>query len=65
VFRFQPSPVDDQPKHAADADDADIADWFATDAGPAIAQPDKAPDATAVIARQPMDGPVQPPELAP
>ncbi|MGO9157470.1 SPFH domain-containing protein [Mycobacterium sp.] len=62
VFRFQPSPDDDQPKHAADTDDADIADWFATDTNPAIAQP---AGRTEVIARQPMDGPVQPPELTP
>src|SRR6202034_1814941 len=31
VFRFEPSPVDDQPKHASDSDDAEIADWFSTD----------------------------------
>ena len=67
VFRFQPSPVDDQPKHASDDDDADIADWFATDASPAIAPPTagRTPDTTQVIARQPMDGPVQPPKLTP
>jgi hypothetical protein len=67
VFRFQPSPVDDQPKHASGDDDADIADWFATDSSPAIAQPvaGRTPDTTQVIARQPMDGPVQPPELTP
>src|ERR1700730_4771089 len=37
VFRFQPSPVEDPPKHAAD-DDADIADWFSTETAPAIVQ---------------------------
>ena len=63
VFRFQPSPVDDQPKHASGDDDADIADWFATDSNPAIAQP--AAGRTEVIARQPMDGTVHPPELTP
>src|ERR1700741_2609750 len=36
VFRFQPSPVDDAPKHAAD-DDAEVADWFSTETDPAIA----------------------------
>ena len=39
VFRFEPSPVDDLPKHAADADDAEVADWFSADTDPAIAQP--------------------------
>src|ERR1700742_3532674 len=28
VFRFQPSPVDDVPKHQADGDDPEVADWF-------------------------------------
>lgn len=71
VFRFQPSPVDDQPKHASDADDdAEVADWFTSDtasaANPAIPQPPgRTPDTTQVIARQAMDGPVQPPELTP
>ena len=37
VFRFQPSPVDDPPKHAAE-DDAEVADWFNTETDPAIAQ---------------------------
>jgi hypothetical protein len=60
VFRFQPSPVDDEPKHAADTDDADIADWFSTDTNPSIAQ---AVGGTEVIARQPVDGTVRPPEL--
>src|SRR5271166_543021 len=61
VFRFQPSPLDDLPKHAADTDDAEIADWFATDTNPAIAQ---SMAKTEVIARQPTDGaPGAPPEL--
>src|SRR6202047_1716637 len=38
VFRFQPSPVDDVPQHAAADDDAEVADWFSTDAKPSIAQ---------------------------
>jgi hypothetical protein len=61
VFRFQPSPVEDPPKHAADNEDADVADWFNTDADPAIAQ---AVARTEAIARQPVDGtPGAPPEL--
>ena len=60
VFRFEPSPVDDQPKHAADTDDADIADWFSTDADPALAH---TVAKTEVIAHQPVDGTVRPPEL--
>jgi regulator of protease activity HflC (stomatin/prohibitin superfamily) len=60
VFRFEPSPVDDAPKHAAD-DDADVADWFSTDTDPAIAQAVAKAEA---IARQPVDGqPGAPPEL--
>jgi len=38
VFRFEPSPVDDVPKHAAGDDDADVADWFSTETDPAIVQ---------------------------
>jgi regulator of protease activity HflC (stomatin/prohibitin superfamily) len=38
VFRFVPSPVDDQAaKHAKDDDD-DMADWFSTETDPAIVQ---------------------------
>ena len=60
VFRFQPSPVDDLPKHAAD-DDAEVADWFSTETDPAIAQAVAKAEA---IARQPVDGqPGAPPEL--
>jgi regulator of protease activity HflC (stomatin/prohibitin superfamily) len=62
VFRFQPSPVDDVPQHAAD-DDAEVADWFSIETKPSIAQ---AVDRTEVIARQLADGrPGAPPELAP
>ncbi len=60
VFRFEPSPVDDLPKHAAD-DDAEVADWFSTATDPAIAQAVAKAEA---IARQPVDGtPGAPPEL--
>jgi regulator of protease activity HflC (stomatin/prohibitin superfamily) len=61
VFRFQPSPVEDVPKHTADGDDAEVADWFNTDTDPAIAQAVAKAEA---IARQPVDGPPgAPPEL--
>ncbi|ETB45001.1 hypothetical protein O974_15620, partial [Mycobacterium avium 11-0986] len=53
VFRFQPSPVEDVPKHSAE-DDADVADWFSTETDPAIAQAVAKAEA---IARQPADGP--------
>src|ERR1700758_2867472 len=39
VFRFEPSPVDDIPKHASgDGDDPEVADWFSTRTDPAITQ---------------------------
>ena len=38
VFRFEPSPVDDVPKHAADDDDAEVADWFSTETDAPTAQ---------------------------
>ncbi|OBI20494.1 MULTISPECIES: SPFH domain-containing protein [unclassified Mycobacterium] len=61
VFRFQPSPVDDVPKHAAESDDADIADWFSTETDPAIAQAVAKAEASA---RAPVDGePGAPPQL--
>ena len=59
VFRFQPSPVDDVPQHAAADDDAEVADWFSTDAKPSIAQaPPTAQgvDRTEAIPRQLADG---------
>jgi hypothetical protein len=60
VFRFQPSPVDDAPKHAVD-DDAEVADWFSTETDPKIAQAVAKAEA---IARQPVDArPEAPPEL--
>jgi hypothetical protein len=61
VFRFQPSPVEDAPKHAADSDDAEVADWFSTETDPVIA---RAVAKAEAIARQPVDGqPGAPPEL--
>src|SRR6201996_6656063 len=61
VFRFEPSAVDDVPKHAAADDDAEVADWFSTETDPAIAQAVARAEA---IARQPVDGrPSVPPEL--
>src|SRR5947209_978591 len=61
VFRFEPSPVEETPRHAANGDDADMADWFSTETDPAIAQAVAKAEA---IARQPADGqPAAPPEL--
>jgi hypothetical protein len=63
VFRFQPSPVDDGPRHSVTDDDADVADWFSTETDPAIAQAVAKAEA---IARQPVDGtPGAPPQLTP
>ncbi len=53
VFRYQPSPVDDVPKHAAGDDDADIADWFSTETDPAIVQAVAKAEADA---RKPVEG---------
>jgi hypothetical protein len=60
VFRFEPSPVDEAPKHPTDGDDPDVADWFNTETDPAIAQAVAKAEA---IARQPVDAPGTPPEL--
>jgi len=60
VFRFEPSSVDDPPKHAAD-DAAEVADWFSTATDPVIA---RAVAKAEAIARQPVDGALgTPPEL--
>src|ERR1700744_300468 len=53
VFRFQPSPVEDVPKHAADADDAEVAFCSPPDPAPAIA---RAGAKAGGGARQPGDG---------
>lgn len=53
VFRFEPSPVEDQPKHAADGDDAEVAGWFSTDTDPSIA---RAVATAEAIARKPVEG---------
>jgi regulator of protease activity HflC (stomatin/prohibitin superfamily) len=58
VFRYQPSPVDDVAKHAADDDDADVADWFSTETDPAIVQAVAKAEADA---RKPVDGGFPPP----
>jgi hypothetical protein len=61
VFRFEPSPVDEQPRHAADADDAEVADWFSTETDPTVAQAVAKAEA---IANKPVDRPLgAPPEL--
>jgi regulator of protease activity HflC (stomatin/prohibitin superfamily) len=61
VFRYQPPPVDpaDQvAKHAADDDDAEVADWFSTETDPAIVQAVAKAEADA---RKPVEGTFPPP----
>ncbi|MGA8546673.1 SPFH domain-containing protein [Mycobacterium sp.] len=58
VFRYQPSPVDDAPKHSADDDDAEVADWFSTETDPAILQAVAKAEADA---RTPVEGTLPPP----
>jgi regulator of protease activity HflC (stomatin/prohibitin superfamily) len=61
VFRFEPSPVDDVPKHAADADDEEVAGWFSTENDAVIPQ---ARTTTDVIPRNPVELPQgRPPEF--
>jgi regulator of protease activity HflC (stomatin/prohibitin superfamily) len=61
VFRFEPSPVDDVPKHAADADDEEVASWFSTE-NDAVVPP--ARTTTDVIPRNPVELPQgRPPEF--
>ena len=58
VFRFVPSPVDDQAaKHAKDDDD-DMADWFSTETDPAIVQAVAKAEADA---RKPVEATFPPP----
>jgi regulator of protease activity HflC (stomatin/prohibitin superfamily) len=58
VFRFVPSPVDDQAaKHAKDDDD-DMADWFSTETDPALVQAVAKAEADA---RKPVEGTFLPP----
>ena len=58
VFRFVPSPVDDQAaKHAKDDDD-DMADWFSTETDPALMQAVAKAEADA---RKPVEGTFPPP----
>src|ERR1700732_2890162 len=58
VFRYQPSPVDDMPKHAVADDDAEVADWFSTETDPAILQAVAKAEADA---RKPVEGTFPPP----
>jgi regulator of protease activity HflC (stomatin/prohibitin superfamily) len=61
VFRFEPSPVDDVPKHAADGDDEEVASWFSTENDAVIPQ---ARTTTDVIPRNPVELPQgRPPEF--
>src|SRR6201993_379795 len=58
VFRFVPSPVDDQAaKHAKDDDD-DMADWFSTETDPALVQAGPKAEADA---QKPVEGTFLPP----
>src|SRR6201996_7582111 len=58
VFRFVPSPVDDQAaKHAKDDDD-DMADWFSTETDPALVQAVAKAEADA---RKPVEATFPPP----
>ena len=58
VFRFVPSPVDDQAaKHAKDDDD-DMADWFSTETDPALMRAVAKAEADA---RKPVEGTFPPP----
>ena len=58
VFRFVPSPVDDQAaKHAKDDDD-DMADWFSTETDPALMRAVAKAEADA---RKPVEGTYPPP----
>jgi len=58
VFRFVPSPVDDQAaKHAKDDDD-DMADWFSTETDPALMRAVAKAEADA---RKPVEGTLPPP----
>ncbi|OBI07924.1 hypothetical protein AWC18_02325 [Mycolicibacter nonchromogenicus] len=60
VYRYQPSPVDDQPnRHVDDSDE--VADWFTTQTDPAIAQAVAKAEADA---RKPVEG-ILPPQLDP
>ncbi|MDT5174672.1 MAG: hypothetical protein QOG37_1923 [Mycobacterium sp.] len=54
VFRFEPSPVGDIPKHASDADDQEVAGWFAAETDAANPQ---ARTTTDVIPRNPVERP--------
>jgi regulator of protease activity HflC (stomatin/prohibitin superfamily) len=58
VFRFQPSPVDDAPRHASADDDADTEGWFSTETDPALVQAVAKAEADA---RKPVEGTFPPP----
>jgi hypothetical protein len=56
VFRYQPSPVEDNPPKPEDDGD-DMSDWFSTETDPAIVQAVAKAEADA---RQPVDGTLPP-----
>ncbi|MEO6794394.1 MAG: SPFH domain-containing protein [Mycobacterium sp.] len=59
VFRYQPSPVDENP-HLPEDDSDEVADWFTTKSDPAIAQAVAKAEAEA---RKPVEGSALPPQL--
>jgi hypothetical protein len=61
VFRYQPSPVDENPRRPEDDSD-EVADWFTTKTDPAIAQAVAKAEAEA---RKPVEGAILPPQLDP
>jgi regulator of protease activity HflC (stomatin/prohibitin superfamily) len=61
VFRYQPSPVDENAAKPEDDSD-EVADWFTTQTDPAIAQAVAKAEADA---RKPVEGGILPPQLDP
>ncbi|HTM83995.1 MAG TPA: SPFH/Band 7/PHB domain protein, partial [Mycobacterium sp.] len=59
VFRYQPSPVDENLRRPEDDSD-EVADWFITKSDPAIAQAVAKAEAEA---RKPVEGVMLPPQL--
>lgn len=62
VFRYQPSPVDDEGLHRRDDDSDEVADWFTTQTDPAIAAAVAKAEADA---RKPVEGAILPQQLDP
>lgn len=62
VFRYQPSPVDEEGLHRREDDSDEVADWFTTKTDPAIAAAVAKAEADA---RKPVEGTMLPPQLDP